>query len=100
MDLIDLLALAIAAYVSVPLASLAMRKSWPDGLRFVTALALSFGIAAAELAISGTTFTRDAVMAGAGTAFIAQQATWHLKLPGLGSADLNEKLLEVPVLPG
>lgn len=87
--------IAVTGYVSVPLASLAVRKGWPGGLKFGVAFAIAWGIAAASVAVSGEPFTFTAVSAAFGAAFAVQQLTWHLSLPGAGSPGVNEALLSV-----
>lgn len=85
--------LAVTGYLSVPLASLAARKNWPTAVRFLLAFGLGWAVAVGGLALSGEPFTWVAVSAAFGTAFAAQQLTWHLPLPGAGSPGLNEALL-------
>lgn len=99
MNGLDLIVLLVTGYVSVPVASLLNRKGWPSQLRFLVALSIASLIALAQVAVSST-LTWEAWLAAMGTAFTAQQATFHLEVPGAGTPELNAKLEEVALLPG
>lgn len=62
------------------------------------ALGIASLIALAQVAASAT-LAWEPWLAAMGTAFMAQQATFHLNVPGAGTPEVNAKLEEVAVLP-
>jgi hypothetical protein len=86
---------AIIGYVTVPLVSLATRRNWRDEYRFLAAAALAAAGAALAIFATGLPFNGDSFSEAFGLAFVAQQATWHLALPGAGSRAVNERLEDV-----
>lgn len=81
--------IAIAlGYVSVPIAAMLNRQGWPSKLRFFVAAGLALGAAVAQLAISGIEITRESLLLAFGPLFTAQQATFHLEVPGAGSPEV------------
>lgn len=82
----------MVGYFTVPLVSLANRRQWPDEVRFAVAL----GVAAlGALAISLVRSQADQFLPMFSTLFAAQQITWHLRIPGAGSATVNNALERV-----
>lgn len=92
MEGIDAAVLALAGYASVPVAAFAMRKQWPDQVRFLLAGLLALGVAIAMVLLRGDALTTQAVLASFGVSFAAQQTTFHVEIPGAGSPVVVEKL--------
>lgn len=97
MEGIDAIINMVAGYISVPLAAFSMKKSWSSKLRFALAAGLAVGIAYATVAIRGDALTAENVLAAFGISFAAQQATFHLEIPGAGDPTVVTKLEEIGV---
>lgn len=90
------LVMALFGYLTVPIVAVATRRFWPAQAKFLVAAALAAG--AAYLAVlvdhvGDVTFV--AWEQAFAYAFLAQQATWHLKLPGAGTPEVTEPLIEL-----
>lgn len=90
------LIMAALGYATVPLVALATRRFWPGQVKFFLA-ALLAGVAAylGVLIDHLGDVTFLAWEQAFAYAFLAQQATWHLKLPGAGTPEVTEPLIEV-----
>lgn len=94
---VDYLVLTLLGYVSVPVAALVMRKTWPTQLRFLLASALALGAAVVQVLISGAELGTENIMLAFGPLFTAQQATFHLQIPGAGTPEVVERLEEAGI---
>jgi hypothetical protein len=96
---IDYLIVLGSGYISVPFVSLINRRNWPTFTRFFIALGIAAAFTLVKLWTGNDPITDETFWLAFGPIFVMQQATFKLELPGAGSASVNEKLLEVPVLP-
>lgn len=83
----------IGGYLSTPLVSLSIRRSWNDQVKVLIAIAFAAITAAVASLIDGGDWSGYGSTLG--LAFGVQQATWALKVPGAGSPQVNEPLLNV-----
>lgn len=93
----DYLILTILGYVSVPVAAFAMRKTWPTQLRFLLASALALGAAIVQVLLRGAELGTENILLAFGPLFMAQQATFHLQIPGAGTPEVVARLEEAGV---
>lgn len=96
MEGIDALINVGIGYISVPLAALATSKKWPSKVRFAVAVGLALGIAYLTVWLRGDPLTTQNLLSAFGIAFVAQQATFHLELPGAGSPVVVDKAQNLP----
>lgn len=90
----DYLVLTILGYISVPVAAFVMSKTWPTQLRFLLAAGLALGAAVAQVLLRGADLGTENILLAFGPLFVAQQATFHLTIPGAGTPEVVERLEE------
>ena len=99
MDGVDYLIAAAIGYGCVPLASLLNRRRWPSFSRFLVAVGIAAAFAVLKITAGDGPLSDETFWLTFGPLFLMMEATFKLRLPGAGSESVNERLLDVPILP-